>query len=95
MIPRQVVTKFWINGRASEDRDEWTEEVRALCKKCCDDKMETSVVQAKRIRYRRSRGDSLAALQGRHMHITVDRVSPRAREIDQEQGQRALRLSGD
>ena len=27
---RPVVTKLWVNGRAS-DRDEWTEEVRAHC----------------------------------------------------------------
>ena len=39
-----------------------------------DDKMETSEVQAERIRHQRSRGDSLAALQGRHIQITVDRV---------------------
>ena len=49
-----------MNGRASEDRDEWTEEVRAHCEKCHDDKTETSEVQAERIRYQRSRGDSLA-----------------------------------
>ena len=33
VIHRPVVTKLWINGRASEDRDEWTEEVRAHCEK--------------------------------------------------------------
>ena len=48
MTHRLVVTKLWINGRASEDRDEWTEEVRAHCEKCYDDKMETSEVQAER-----------------------------------------------
>ena len=31
VIHRPVVTKFWNSGRASEDRDEWTEEVRAHC----------------------------------------------------------------
>ena len=31
---RPVVTKLWINGRASKNRDEWTEEVRAHCEKC-------------------------------------------------------------
>ena len=33
VIHRPVVTKLSINGRASEDRDEWTEEVRAHCDK--------------------------------------------------------------
>ena len=27
VVQRPVVTKFWVSGRASEDRDEWTEEV--------------------------------------------------------------------
>ena len=71
---RDLVTKLWINGRASEDRDEWTEEVRVHCEKCYDDKMETSEVQAERIRHQRSRADSLAVHQGRHFQITVDRV---------------------
>ena len=31
VIHRPVVTKLWINGRASEDRNEWTKEVRAPC----------------------------------------------------------------
>ena len=51
VVRRPVVTKLWINGRASEDRDEWTEEVRAHCEKCFDDKTEMSEVQAERIRY--------------------------------------------
>ena len=38
--------------------------------------MEMSVVQAERVRHYRSRGDSLAALQGRHFQVTVDRVLP-------------------
>ena len=42
--------------------------------KCCDDKTETSEVQAERIRPQRSRGDSLVALLGRQTQITVDRV---------------------
>ena len=69
-----MATKLWINGRVSEDRDEWTEEVRAQCQRCYDDKKETSKVQAERIRDQRSRGDSLAALQDRRVQITVDRV---------------------
>ena len=70
VILRSVVTKHWINGRASEDRDErGPEEVRGHCEKCYDDKTETSEVQDERIRHQRSRGDSLAALQGRHIQI--------------------------
>ena len=38
VINRLAVTKHWVNGRASEDRDEWTEEVRAHCERCYDDK---------------------------------------------------------
>ena len=34
VIHRPVVTKLWINGRASEDRVECTEQVRAHCEKC-------------------------------------------------------------
>ena len=43
MVHEPVVTKLWINGRV---RDEWTDEVY-------DDKMETSEVQAERIRHQR------------------------------------------
>ena len=45
VINKPVVTKFWINGRASEDRDECIEEVRGHCERCYDDKAETSEVQ--------------------------------------------------
>ena len=95
MIHKPVVTKLWINRRACEDRDEWTEEARAHCERCHDDKTETSEVQAARIRQQRSHGDSLAALQGRHIQITVDKGLPCTRENDEEQGQRACRLLGD
>ena len=50
VMQRSVVTKLWDNGRASEDRDEWTKEVRAHCEKCYDDKIETPEVQAEKIR---------------------------------------------
>ena len=49
VINRPVITKFWGNGRASEDRDERREEVRAHCERCYDDKEETSEVRAERI----------------------------------------------
>ena len=49
VINRRVVTNLWVNGRASEDRDEWTEEISAHCERCYDDKEETSEVQAERI----------------------------------------------
>ena len=57
VVKKRVVTKLWVNGRATEDRDEWIEEVRAHCEKCSDDKSETLEVQAERIRERRCRGD--------------------------------------
>ena len=34
--------KMWINGHASEDREEWMEELKAHCVRCHDDKDETS-----------------------------------------------------
>ena len=64
VINRPVVTKLWVNGRASDDRDEWTEEVRAHCERCYDDKAETPEVQAERIRRQRTSGDRRVALQG-------------------------------
>ena len=71
---RLVVTKIWVIGRASEDRDEWTEEVGAHCEKCYDDKAETSEVQDERIRRQRASGDRRVALQGLRMMITVDEI---------------------
>ena len=50
-------------------------------KKGSHDKTETSEVQAERIRHQRSHGDSLAALQGQHLQITVDRVLPARRKM--------------
>ena len=64
MVHRPVVTNLWVDG---QDRET---EVRAHCEKCHDDKMETE-----RIRYPRSRGESLAALQGRRIRITIGRFS--------------------
>ena len=55
VINRPVITKLWVKGRASEDRDEWTEEARAHCERCYDDKEETSEVQAERILSQRRR----------------------------------------
>ena len=46
VMNRLVVTKLWVNGLASEDRDEWTEGFRAHCERCCDDRAETPEVQA-------------------------------------------------
>ena len=73
VINRPVVTKFWVNFLASEDRDEWTEEVRAHCERCYDDKAETPEVQAERIRRQRTGGDGRVAFQGRRVTITVDK----------------------
>ena len=74
MIHRPVVTRLWVNRRASEDRDEWTEEVRAHCERCKDGKAETPEVQAERIRRQRTSGDRHVALHGRRVLITVDEV---------------------
>ena len=74
VINRPVVTKLWVNGRASEDRDESTEEVRAHCERCYDDKAETLEVQVERIRRQRSSGDRRLAQEGRLVTITTDKV---------------------
>ena len=74
VINRPVITKFWGNGRASEDRDERREQVRAHCERCYDDKEETSEVRAERIQSQRRRRDHCVALQGRRVAITVDKV---------------------
>ena len=66
--------KLWVNGRVSEERDEWTEEVRAHCERCCDDKAETPEAHAERIRRQRISGDRRVALHGRRVAITVDKV---------------------
>ena len=73
MINRLVVTELWV-FRASEDRDDWTEEVRAHRERCYDDKTETLDVQAERIRRQRISGDGRVVLQGRRVTITVDTV---------------------
>ena len=74
VINRPVVTKLWVNGRPSQDRDEWTVEVRAHCERCYDDKAETPEVQAERIRRQRISGDRRVIPQGRRVTITVDKV---------------------
>ena len=74
VINRPVVTKLWVNGRANEDRDEWTEEVGAHCEHCYNDKAENPEVEAERIWRQRSSGDRRVALQVRRVTITADRV---------------------
>ena len=74
VMNRPVVTKLWVNRRASKDRGEWTEEVKAHCERCCDDKEETPEVQAERIRRQTISGDRRVALQERRVTITVDKV---------------------
>ena len=66
--------RLWINGRVSEDREEWMEEVKAHCERCYDDKDETSQMQEERIQEQRLRGDCLEAWTGKEVQITVDRV---------------------
>ena len=71
VVKNPVVTKLWVNGRATEDREEV---VRLHCGKCFDDKSETSEKQAERISVQRCRDDSAVAIQGRQVQITVNRV---------------------
>ena len=67
VINRPVITNLWVNGRASEDGDEWTEEVGAHCERCYDDKEETSEVQAEKIPSQRRRRDHCVAPEGRRL----------------------------
>ena len=69
-----VLPRGWVNGRASEDRDEWTEEVRDPCELCYDDQAEPPEVQAERIRRQRTSGDRRVAFQRRRVTITADKV---------------------
>ena len=50
------------------------EEVRTHCELCCDDKNETSEIQAEKIRRQRRSGDRRVAFQERRVRITVDKV---------------------
>ena len=50
VVKKPVLSKLRVNGRATEDREEWCEEVRLHCEKCYDDKSETPVRRAGRIR---------------------------------------------
>ena len=74
VINRTVVTKLWVNGSATEDGDEWTEEVRAHCKRCYGDKAKTPEVHAERIRRQRLSGDRRVAPHGWRVTIPVDKV---------------------
>ena len=82
-VQRLVATKLWVNGQASEDRYEWTEEDRAHCERCSDDKMETPEVQTERFFYQKNRGDRLIALQGRTYKNHSRQGSPRRRASDE------------
>ena len=81
-VPKLVVTKLWINGRATEDM-----EVRLHCENCYDDRSEASEKQSERIRVQRCRGGSAVVFEVRRMQITVNRVlrargkMPRAKSI--------------
>ena len=73
VVKKPVVTKLWVNGRATENREEWCEEVRLHCERSFDGKSETSEKQAERIRVQRCRSDCAVAIQGRRVQITVNR----------------------
>ena len=54
--------------------DDWTEEVRAHCERCYDDKAETPEVLAGKIQPQRIFFDRQEALQVHRVTMTVDRV---------------------
>ena len=66
--------ELWVNGSASENRDDWMEEVKANREGCYDDEDETSEVQAGNIQDQRRRGASLVAWSGHKVDVAVDRV---------------------
>ena len=91
VIKQHVVTKLWVNGRVNEDRD-WTEEVRAQCERCYDDKEEPPEVEAERIQRQRRSGDGRVALDG---YDLGGQGSADTKQDVPEQGQRACRLTVD
>ena len=74
--------KLWVDGRASEDREESMEVMRAHCARCYDYKDKTSQVQTGRIREQRCRGDT--GLLGKDEKKQIE-----------EQGERSEQLLGD
>ena len=74
MFNRSIVTKLWVNGHASDDRDKWTEEVRTHCERCYDDKAETPEVRAEKIRRQKTSGDQPIGLQERWVAVSVEKV---------------------
>ena len=81
IVRRPIVKKLWVNGRASEDREKWMEEEKAHCKRCDDDKEESSEVQTERIREQRRKGDSRVAWSCRKDYC---RQSPTRTKHDEE-----------
>ena len=75
---------------AREDRDEWTEEIRAHCERCYDDKAETPEVQAERIRRQRISGRSTCGLSGASCYDHGGQGSADTRQDAEEQGQCGL-----
>ena len=55
----------WINGKVSENRDEWMEEVKTHCEGCHDNKDESSQVQEERIQEQRRREIVVRRAKGR------------------------------
>ena len=53
---RDPIKKLWIMGEPSEDGEEWTEDVREHCSRCCNDVGETSEIQWRRMLARRKEG---------------------------------------
>ena len=70
--------------KASEDRDEWVEEVQVDGERCYDDKHESSQVQEERIQEQRGRVECEEAWEGKKVVITVGRVLRGTWDVDEE-----------
>ena len=75
VINRPVVAKLWVNGCASEDRDDGQKRsepiVNAHCERCHDDKAAAPEVQPEGTRRQRTSVDRRVALQGRRVTINT------------------------
>ena len=84
-LQRPVVKRLW-KGRASEDREEWMEEVKGHCERCHDDTDETSQMQEDRIQEQLQRKWS-RGLDWKDDGDHCRQSSQGSWEYDEEQGQ--------
>ena len=73
-LKRKPLTELYVNGKFTEDRDEWKRELQRHCDEVSTDPEETSKVQEERIEYFKRKGDLHFIKNGRRAEITIDLV---------------------